>query len=120
MVHSQKTPHDCLNSYWTWVCKIDRNDISWEEIRDLYIKNGGDGVYAAWMLTYLEPMFSELKLLGREKFISDRNLQSYRLGLCPNAEYLQPRLMQFKTNYWNLDDAKKQADILFKTLSELK
>ena len=63
----QKTPHDCLNSYWTWVCKIDRNDISWEEIRDLYIKNGGDGVYAAWMLTYLEPMFSELKLLGRER-----------------------------------------------------
>ena len=116
----QKIPHDCLNSYWTWVCKIDRDDISWEEVRDLYIKNGGDGIYAAWMLTYLEPMFSELKLLGREKFISDRNLQSYRLGLCPNAEYLQPRLMQFKTNYWYLDDAKKQADILFKTLSELK
>ncbi len=115
----QKTPEDYLNSYWTWVCKLERDDISWVDIRDRYKSKGGDGIYAAWMLTYLEPMFTQLNLLGREKFISEDNLKSYKKGLCPNAESIQPRLMQFKTNYWNLDDAKKQSDILFQTLSEL-
>ena len=61
-------------------------------------------------------MFTKLNLLGREKYISKKNLQYYKKGLCPNAEWLQPRIFQFKTNYWNISDANKQADILFKTL----
>ena len=39
---------------------------------------------------------------------------SYRLGLCPIAESIQPKLMQFKTNYRNLDIAKYKSDILYK------
>ena len=77
-----------------------RDDISWYELRDAFLDNGGDGVYAAWQLTYLEPMFKDFNLLGREEFISQENIDSYRRGLCPNAEYLQPRIFQFKTNYW--------------------
>ena len=64
-------------------------------------------------------MFATMNLLGREDFISDENKASYRLGCCPTAELLQPKLLQFKTNYWDLDRAYDQADILVKTLIEL-
>jgi perosamine synthetase len=43
--------------------------------------------------------------------------QLYEKGLCPNAEYLQPRMIQLKTNYWNIDEAKKQAEILHKCIN---
>jgi perosamine synthetase len=36
--------------------------------------------------------------------------------LCPVAEDLQPRLLQFRTNYWNLDDAYKQSEVLQETI----
>jgi len=114
----QENPVDLVNSYWTWVCRIDRDDLGWHQIRDKFLLNGGDGIYAAWMLTYLEPMFINLNLLGREKFISKENLDSYKVGLCPVAETLQPRLMQFKTNYWDLKEAEQQSEILHKTLLE--
>lgn len=107
---------DYISSYWTWVCCNTRDDLSWYEIRNAFIKNGGDGIYAAWQLSYLEPMFQQINLLGRERYISRRNLDSYQLGLCPNAEYLQKRLFQFKTNYWDLSRARDQAKILNKTL----
>jgi perosamine synthetase len=113
----QRTPPDCVNSYWTWVAKIERPDVKWRELRDKFVENGGNGVYAAWKLTYLEPMFQNLNLLRREKFISAENIARYKPGLCPVAESIQPRLMQFKTNYWELSHAEKQADVLRRTLA---
>jgi perosamine synthetase len=104
------------NSYWTWVAKIIRKDISWYQFRDRFTELGGDGVYAAWKLTYMEPMFEDLKFLGREKFISKDNLKKYRSNPCPVAETLQKQLVQFKTNYWNLNEAEVQAEVLLKTL----
>lgn len=109
---------DYKNSYWTWVCKNLHDTASWLDIRDAFVSKGGDGVYGAWKLTYLEPMFANMNLLGRQDFINEKNINMYKSGLCPNAEYLQGRLFQFKTNYWNLDDAEKQAEILHKTLIE--
>lgn len=104
------------HSYWTWVCKNEHPELTWHQLRDSFQANGGDGVYAAWKLTYLEPMFKNQNLLGRERFISEKNLKAYTSGLCPRAEYLQKRLFQFKTNYWNFSDANRQAEILNKTL----
>ena len=46
--------------------------------------------------------------------------QKYDSLLCPVSEYLQPRMIQLKTNYWNLDEAKEQAAILKKTIKEFK
>ena len=40
----------------------------------------------------------------------------YNLVSCPNAEYLQPRMLQFKTDYWDEADAVKQANILKQTI----
>lgn len=112
----QHTGPEYTNSYWTWVTCIRNPAVGWHDFRERFVSAGGDGVYAAWKLTYLEPMFTSLNLLGRERFISRENLDRYRQGLCPVAERLQPRLVQFKTNYWDLSRAHQQAEILRETL----
>jgi len=65
----QRVGVDYTSSYWTWVTLLDTSKVGWHEFRDRFLENGGDGVYAAWKLTYLEPMFQSLNLLGRERFI---------------------------------------------------
>lgn len=114
----QKTGPEYVNSYWTWVCSNEHPTVGWHTLRDAYLENGGHGVYAAWKLTYLEPMFEKLTLLGRERFISAENIAQYKPGLCPVAECLQKRLMCFKTNYWDISQAHLQAEILRKTLKQ--
>ncbi|NLD95019.1 MAG: DegT/DnrJ/EryC1/StrS family aminotransferase [Fibrobacter sp.] len=110
----QKVPAGYVNSYWTYVVFLntDKPEEDWYSFRKLFLKNGGDPYYAAWKLSYTEPLFQDTiqKMEGV--------WQRYEKGLCPNAEYLQPRLIQLKTNYWELDDAKRQAEILNKTLKE--
>lgn len=112
----QKFGDEYVNAYWTWVTKLNTDVVDWRTLRDEFSSNGGHGIYAAWQLTYLEPMFTNMDLLGRERYISQVNKDSYKKGLCPVAEDLQPRLMQFKTNYWNIEEAKIQADILHNVL----
>lgn len=115
----QMVPQDYVNSYWTYVVQMRHPRLTWHQFRDRFVVNGGDGVYAAWMLTYLEPMFRDMKLLGREKFVSKENAARYRPGLCPVAEDLQKRLVQFKTDYWDISEAHRQAEILAKTVAQL-
>ena len=87
------------NAYWSFSVKIDSQRVSWHSFRDKYMEFGGDGIYSAWKLTYLEPMFQNMSLLGREKKLT-RGRDYYKKGLCPVAEILQPDILQFKTNYW--------------------
>jgi perosamine synthetase len=114
LVTKQYTPDYCINSYWSYsmVLNTDNPKIDWYRFRDLFQKNGGDGFYAAWKLTYMEPLF--LKEIQEYPGV----YQKYEKGLCPNSEFLQERMIQLKTNYWNLAEAKMQADILKKTLYE--
>ena len=99
----QFTPKDCINSYWTTAMVLEHPEISWHEFRKRYLKFGGKGFYAAWKLTYHEPVIQEKNYYSNlseiEKKIYDK--YEYPLGLCPNAEYLQPLLIQFQTNYFN-------------------
>ena len=115
-VKLQFTPDYCFNSFWSFsmVLQTDQPEIDWYEFRKLFRSNGGDGFYAAWKLTYFEPLF--LNVIQNMNSIN----QKYENGLCPNAEYLQPRMIQLKTNYWDYEDAKKQAEILNKTLNEFR
>ncbi|MGO9975691.1 MAG: DegT/DnrJ/EryC1/StrS family aminotransferase [Solirubrobacteraceae bacterium] len=101
----QRTPAHCTNSYWTWAVRIEHPDHSWRHFRDHFRRLGGDGIYGAWKLTYLEPVFA------RE--------ERYPPGLCPVAERLQPRLLQFKTSYWDWAKAQEQASILRRTIEDL-
>lgn len=102
------------NSYWTYCLVLDTEnpDVDWYRFRDIFQKNSGDGYYAAWKLSYNEPAYQTIlqPMLGV--------WQKFDKKLCPNAEYLQKRMIQLKTNYWNIDEAKKQAEILKKTIEE--
>jgi perosamine synthetase len=94
----QVTPPDCTHSYYTLGVVFEGE--SWEDFRKAYIKNGGDGIYGAWSVPYLEPVMG-----GQE-------------GMCPIAEKIQPKLMQFKTNYRDLGLAEQKAESLRKTINE--
>ena len=118
----QYTPDDCVNSYWTFVCRFEpeRAGCSWDEFRNCFYDLGGDFLYGAWQLTYNEPVFQQRRFLG-SFFPVDSELykgmyRHYGPGLCPVAESLQPMLMQFRTNYMDLKQAQEQARILRRTI----
>lgn len=110
----QHTPDDYINTYWSFsmLLKTDQPEIDWYRFRDLFQSLGGDGFYAAWKLSYHESFFQQevQKMSGV--------WQHYESGLCPHAEYLQPRMIQMKTNYWDLSEAEKQAEILAETIRQ--
>lgn len=114
VVKAQVTPEGYKNSYWTYCLVLNTNnpDADWYRFRDLFQKNGGDGYYAAWKLSYNEPAYQNI--LQEMPGV----WQKYDTTCCPNAEYLQKRMIQLKTNYWNIEEAKKQAEILKKTIVE--
>lgn len=107
----QAVPDGYVHSYWTYVAALDAEEhsLKWHEFRNKYREFGGDGIYAAWQLTHLEPVFKGRKL-------SPEQQQEYDVGLCPVAESLQPKLLQFKGSYMDMDDASRAADALHKTI----
>lgn len=104
------------HSYWAFCVVIDTDKVDWYDFRKKYMELGGDGIYSAWKLSYMEPAFKNMKFLGREKLIQENGKYDYNKVSCPNAEYLQPRMLQFKTDYWDEADAIKQAGILKETI----
>lgn len=121
----QHTPPDCVHSWWTFTCRFDADEAgcSWDDFRNRFFQLGGDFLYGAWQLTYNEPVFQERRFLGGF-FPVDSDLykgtyRSYEPGLCPVAEQLQPKLMQFKTNYMDLAAAQRQADALHATIESI-
>jgi perosamine synthetase len=107
----QSVPAGCSHSYWTYALKLDNNGaFGWRDFRRKFRELGGDGIYAAWRLTYLEPAFQSKKL-------NPDQTQILEPGLCPVAESLQPRLLQFRTNYFERDRAERQAEILRRTIA---
>jgi len=111
---AQKVGDEYVNSYWAYVTKLVDDSVEWHAFRDKYLELGGDGIYAAWKLTYQEPFFRQMTMLRRETLLNKG--VSYEDGICPVAEALQPRLLQFKTNYWDSEVAKVKADVLAKTI----
>ncbi len=116
LLKRQAEPKGYKNSYWSYslILNTKKPDKDWYSFRDSFQKNGGDGFYAAWKLSYNEPLFQNIiqKMNGV--------WQKYNEYLCPVSEYLQPRMIQMKTNYWNLVEAEKQAKILKKTIESFK
>ena len=110
----QYTPAECVHSYWAVAARMVHPNITWYDFRKKFMELGGDGIYAAWQLTYLEPAFREKAFLGREKLFDGI---TYEKGLCPVAEMLQPQLLQFKTNYFDTAECEAQAEILKKTIA---
>ena len=88
--------------------------VSWSDFRKAYVEAGGDGIYSAWSVPYLEPMMTERKYVKRCPWVYEN--VHYEPGLCPVAERIQKQLMQFKTNYRDMKLAEMKADILRKTI----
>ncbi len=112
----QRVPKGFKHSYYTFAAKFNgKNRISWQEFRKKYIKNGGDGIYAAWQTVNNEPCFFNAKKNGL--FSGDLQLsKSYGTGEVPIAEKIQKSIMQFTTNQKNLFAIKKQINALKSTL----
>ena len=116
----QKVPSGYQHSYWTYVLRLEnQGDFSWYDFRREYMEQGGDGIYGAWQLTYLEPAFNEKtpdQICSLHTFRCEGHPQGYGPGLCPRAESAQPKLLQFKTNYMDLGLAQQKAEALARTI----
>lgn len=118
----QATLAHCVNSYWALAVRLVHPTVKWTDFRKKFMEQGGDGIYATWKLSYQEAMFQEAtrNFAGKEKVITETyegTLQNYSAGLCPVAERVQRQILAFKTNYWDWERAKKQAEILRKTIA---
>jgi len=51
----QRVPEGYEHAYWTYVLRLDRDDITWHDFRAKYLEFGGEPFYGAWRLTYLGP-----------------------------------------------------------------
>ena len=110
----QKTPEGDLNTYWAFAVKFQHTEISWQQFRSKFIEFGGDGIYAAWALSYEETVMSSQVYKKHAPYYYDH--LEYPRGICPIAESIQPKLMQFVTNYGSLDEAVIQTKALNKTI----
>ena len=91
------------HAYWAFPVIATKGWAGIDQLRRRFAGNGGDDIYGAWKLTYQEPAIKRLGITGD----------------CIHAERAQQNLLAFKTNYQNLEEAQKQADILSKTLKEV-
>lgn len=110
----QAVPEGDKNSYYSYACKFENTNVDWVDFRQEHVKNGGDGIYAAWALCYQEDSIPEiLEMLSGMGLAGRMNVSK---GICPNAEIVQPKLMQFTTNQKDEHEMDKQAEILYKTI----
>jgi len=113
----QKTPENCKHTWWTVPILYKGEEsigVSWKDFRAEYVKQGGDGIYGACSVQYLEPMVSERRFVKRLPQIYEN--VKYEKGICPVSEEVQSKLMQFKNNYRSLELAKVKAHALEKTI----
>jgi perosamine synthetase len=94
------------NSCWSLAAKYFGD---WHDFRKRFIKAGGHPFYGAWSCPFDEPAMAGII----ESRIGDR----LHPANCPVAERIQPQIMQFKTSWPDIEDAKKQAEILKGVLS---
>lgn len=111
-IKSQVIPPHSDHSYFTFGALYlgkEAKGISWKEFYNRYKEKGGDGFYACWANPYMEPSL-------RGKKMGD---QVFEKGLCPIAEDYQKKIMAFKTNYRNLDEAREKTRILKELIDEI-
>lgn len=115
----QETPDYSVNSYYSLGVRYlgeEALGISWQDFRKEYVDMGGDGYYGAWSVPYLEPVISEREFAKRLPEVYEN--VKYEEGLCPVAEKVQKQIMQLKTNYRDLELAKRKADALYQLIKK--
>ena len=108
----QYIPEEYKHSHYTYSFEykgLKMLGISWKDFYNMYIEMGGDGFYSACMVPYLEPVFQN----------NAKYKNTYIKGMCPVSEDLQKKIMQFKTNYRSLSEARIKANILKALIDKL-
>jgi len=108
----QFTPKGYKHSHYTFSFEYKGAEalgISWKDFYDMYVEMGGDGFYSACVVPYLEPVFQDHECYNK----------IYVKGMCPIAEDLQKKVMQFKTNYRSLEEAQTKATILKNLINKI-
>lgn len=113
IISSQYLPSGEESSYWCFTAKIVDDAIDWARFREQHIKNSGDPIYACWALLYKEDCVPEIKSMQEKMGLLPMVTSD---GICPVAEQLQPRLLQFTTNQNLYEEMEIQAEALSKTL----
>jgi perosamine synthetase len=116
LLTTQKIYPNSTHSFWAAPVLLDIGKVEWNDFRNKFLEFGGKGIYSAWKLSYLEPLFSDMNILKREQFISKSNLEEIKNAKCPIAQNLQPRILAFRTNEWTLSGRKTQLKALKKTI----
>lgn len=107
----QKTPNGLKHTHYTFALKYlgqKTIGLKWKEFYRKYKKMGGDGFYGACVCPHQEP---SIKNFFKKK--------SWKIDPVPIAEKIQKQVMQFKTNYRNINEAKKKANLLLKLINKL-
>lgn len=110
-VRAQEIYPNSTHSFWAAPLLITNPKIDWKVFANKFNSEGGKGVYAAWKLTFDESFWRDKKLLGRENALT-----SPSTSICPQASSLQPRILAFRTNEWDIKSKKSQIKALEKTL----
>ncbi len=116
----QQIPKGYKHGYFTYpiIYNGEEFGISWKRFRKNFIKNGGDGIYAAWQTVNNEIPFK----LAQKKGLFSGSMklsESYGWGSTPIAEKIQKKIMQFTTNQKNNFEVNLQINALKKTLKDL-
>jgi perosamine synthetase len=121
-IFPQRVPKGFVNSCWTFAVRFEgeKRGISWYDFRKKFMEYGGDGIYSCWALVYNEPIMQLIHKEGR--FFADipnqaKHFKGYLKGVsCPNAEKLQPKIMQFTANQGIEADMNLQISALKKAI----
>jgi perosamine synthetase len=114
----QKVPEGYESTWWSVACRYLRDDVSWQDFRKKYVEFGGDGIYASWALLYDETLYASGAWKRRCPPVYDA-LPDERPH-CPNADMVQPQVMQFVNNYGSTEEAAPMVDALVKTIDYFK
>jgi len=98
----QKTLSGHVNTYWTYTVKYEGSD--WFNLYHSLKRAGGDGFYGGLSVPFEEPVMGKYNHIAKD---------------CPNAVLVQPKMMQFKTNYRDLSIAEKKINILKEVLKKI-
>lgn len=127
-ITAQHVPENWRHDYWAFAIKVEDSmpiiyadrvvfgdDASTRSrlLAELVVKYGGERPYPAWRLTYHEPAFRMLHMGWHAR---PQN-SGVVVPNCPNAESLQPRLLQLQTN--DLASAERNAAALKKAIQEV-
>ena len=100
---------------------VNNEKIKWKEIYNIYKSKTGHGFYGACVCPHLEPSIKTF--MEKTGCFNCRKISTgcycTKKGFLPIAEKIQKQIMQFKTNYRNLREARKNAKILNEILKKI-